>query len=97
MQIEREKQAEKERKKREAEEKEMQKRIPPEEFFQTEAEKSKYSKFDAKGIPTHNSCGDEIPKTQRKKLEKQWEQQAKKYKDYLNNHGDASKMVNGDS
>jgi len=95
QQIEREKQAEKDRKKREAEEKEKQKRIPPEELFKSEADKSKYSRFDAKGIPTHDANGEEIPKTQRKKLEKQWEQQEKRYKEYLNNLGDGSNLVNG--
>merc|ERR1712070_102037 len=43
----------------------------------------KYSQFDENGIPTHDHLGEEIPKNQKKKLTKEWENQKKNYAKYL--------------
>merc|ERR1712037_893588 len=60
------KKAEKAKKNAEAEAKQAEldakKRINPSEMFKSETDK--YSKFDEKGIPTHNAKGEEIPKSQ---------------------------------
>merc|ERR1711972_1238400 len=60
---------------------EEQKKIPPGSLFVNETDK--YSKFDEKGIPTHNAEGVELPKSQIKKLQKLYQTQEKKYNDYL--------------
>ena len=62
-------------------EKEAKKAIPPHELFLKETDK--YSKFDEKGIPTHDLEGKEITKSGRKKLEKLYEQQVKLHQEYL--------------
>jgi len=80
-------------------EREAKSKIPPEELFQsimcepdpssssssTEPGKQvlKYSRFDDKGIPTHDYKDEELPKNQRKKLTKEWEAQRKAYEKYL--------------
>jgi len=46
-------------------------------------ETDKYSKFDEKGIPTHDQTGQELSKGGRKKLEKSYEQQVKLHQEYL--------------
>merc|ERR1719482_963059 len=60
---------------------EAQKKIPPSELFKGETDK--YSKFDDKGMPTHNAEGEELPKAQLKKLQKIYQAQEKKYNDYM--------------
>ena len=40
-------------------------------------------------MPTHNAKGEEITKSQLKKLQKQYDAQAKKYQQYLKEQGDA--------
>ena len=50
-------------------------RIKPEDLFRNE----KYSKWDEKGIPTHDAEGNEVSKNASKKLAKEWEAQAKLY------------------
>merc|ERR1711899_590110 len=71
------KKAEKARKKAEAEAKqaelEAKKRIKPSEMFKSETDK--YSKFDDKGMPTHDAKGEELPKSQIKKLQKLYTKQ----------------------
>lgn len=52
-------------------------RIPPWELFKKETDK--YSKFDERGIPTHDAEGNELTKSALKKLTKQYETQEKKY------------------
>ena len=42
----------------------------------------KYSKFDEKGIPTHDAQGKELKEKYRKKLEKEWHNQYNLYKEY---------------
>lgn len=39
----------------------------------------KYARFDNNGIPTHNSVGQPLPKSQIKKLKKEWEKQKRLY------------------
>merc|ERR1711971_33861 len=60
---------------------EAQKRIPPGDLFKDQTDK--YSKFDDKGVPTHDAKGEEIPKSQQKKLQKLYDAQEKKYNTYL--------------
>ena len=83
--LEEKKRLEKEAKKAEAAAKaaalEAQKKIPPGDLFKNETDK--YSKFDDKGMPTHNAEGEEMPKAQLKKLQKIYQAQEKKYNDYM--------------
>ncbi|KAK0159588.1 hypothetical protein PV327_010684 [Microctonus hyperodae] len=87
--LESEKKLEKERKKKElllAEaNKEAQKKIPPSEMFINELDK--YSKFDDKGLPTHDHEGKELSKGLSKKLQKLQMQQEKRYNEYLSSLG----------
>merc|ERR1712141_386054 len=79
------KKAEKEKKKAEAEakkaEEEKQNKINPMEMFKDQTDK--YSKFDEKGLPTHDAKGEVLSKAQIKKLRKVQEAQEKKYSEYL--------------
>ncbi|XP_049865234.1 cysteine--tRNA ligase, cytoplasmic [Pectinophora gossypiella] len=61
--------------------KEEQKKIPPAEMFKKETDK--YSKFDDKGLPTHDQEGKELSKGLVKKLQKLQQAQEKKYNEYL--------------
>ena len=83
--MEEKKRLEKERKKAEAAakaaEEEALRSIPPGDIFK--AESDKWSKFDERGIPTHDAKGEEIPKAQQKKLQKRYDAQEKKYNSYL--------------
>ncbi|VDD92361.1 unnamed protein product [Enterobius vermicularis] len=67
------KEAERQLKLKEKEEKAARKSIPPCEMFRVGEEASKYSEYDERGIPTHLANGDEVSKKQRKKLEKLYE------------------------
>ncbi|XP_041367075.1 cysteine--tRNA ligase, cytoplasmic-like [Gigantopelta aegis] len=67
--------------------KEAQKKIPPSEMFKSETDK--YSKFDDRGLPTHDAEGNELTKSALKKLTKLFEAQEKKYKDYLQSQKDS--------
>lgn len=67
------KRLEKEKLKAEREAKEAQKRIPPTEMFKSQTDK--FSKFDEKGLPTHDAKGEEIAKAQLKKLQKLYDAQ----------------------
>ncbi|THD27037.1 Cysteinyl tRNA synthetase [Fasciola hepatica] len=51
-------------------------RQPPSEMFLQQL--NKYSRFDEKGIPTHDASGKEIAKSQLKKLQKLYDAQAKR-------------------
>lgn len=77
--IEENKRLEKERKEKERLEKEASKKINPNEMFKVGNYVGKYSQYDDKGIPTHTTDGEEVSKGQRKKLEKLWENQKKKF------------------
>lgn len=89
MKLEEAKRKEKELKKQKAEkekaEKEAQKRIPPSELFKNETDK--YSKFDEKGLPTHDAEGKELSKSALKKNMKLYEAQEKKYKEFMEKSG----------
>lgn len=78
---ERKKTEEKMKKLTEPSEKEARKKIHPNEMFKHE--KDKYSKFDEKGLPTHDAEGKELSKGLLKRLQKLQIQQEKKYTDYL--------------
>ncbi|KAA0191499.1 Cysteine--tRNA ligase cytoplasmic [Fasciolopsis buskii] len=60
-------------------------RQPPWEMFLRELDK--YSRFDDKGMPTHDSSGKELAKSQLKKLQKLYDAQAKRYAAYLKSTG----------
>lgn len=83
--LEKDKEAEKQRKKLEQlklqQEKEAQRKIPHFEMFKHETDK--YSQFNSEGFPTHDAQGNPLPKSQAKKLEKLYQQQKKKYEDFL--------------
>lgn len=80
-----EKVAEKERKKAEQAlalvQRDAQRKIKPSEMFLSETDK--YSQFDDKGIPTHDTEGKELSKGQIKKLQKLQQNQEKKYNEYI--------------
>ncbi|XP_076311988.1 cysteine--tRNA ligase, cytoplasmic isoform X4 [Tachypleus tridentatus] len=85
LKAEEEKRLEKERKKQQQLEaqlaKDAQRKIPPWELFKSETDK--YSKFDEKGMPTHDIEGKELSKGQLKKLTKIYQAQEKKYNDFV--------------
>lgn len=78
-----EKAKQKAEKQKQAEEQERLKRekakIPPQDMFRGLSE---YSKFDEKGVPTHDAEGEPLSKSATKKLQKQWLLQDKLYKQY---------------
>ncbi|CAH1787800.1 unnamed protein product [Owenia fusiformis] len=85
IKLEEQKRLEKERKKQEKLKQQAAKdalnKIPPGELFLKETEK--YSKFDEKGMPTHDKEGKELGKSALKKLTKLYEAQEKKYNAYM--------------
>lgn len=62
-------------------EREAKMKIPPNKLFIEQTDK--YSKFDEKGIPTHDNEGKEITKSALKKLQKLYNDQETKYNKYL--------------
>lgn len=92
LKLEEKKRIEKEKKRLERErleeEKNAQRRIPPNELFKNETDK--YSAFDQNGIPTHDHQGKELSKGQVKKLTKLYQKQQEKYNEYLKS------ITNGD-
>ena len=48
-------------------------RLSPNDMFRTE----EYSSWDEEGVPTHEKGGEEVTKSKRKKLQKDWERQKK--------------------
>ncbi|XP_050676965.1 cysteine--tRNA ligase, cytoplasmic [Leptidea sinapis] len=79
--IEAEKQKKKEELLKAQRAKEEQKKIPPNQMFLRETDK--YSKFDDKGLPTHDNEGKELSKGLVKKLQKLQQAQEKKYNEYI--------------
>lgn len=53
------------------------KSVPPQEMFKTPEESPKFSQWDADGIPTHDSSGEELSKSKKKDLKKEWDKQKK--------------------
>ena len=68
-----EKQKAKEQREKEAAAKAEKGRLSHKDMFRTE----EYSKWDEGGIPTHEKSGEEVTKSKRKKLQKDWERQKK--------------------
>ena len=62
---------------------EAKKKIPPSEMFKTGEHVGKFSKFDEKGIPTHDAKGEEVAKSQLKKLQKLYQAQEKRYNEVM--------------
>merc|ERR1712110_1108701 len=62
---------------------EAKKKIHPTEYFKTTEFEGKFSKFDEKGMPTHDAKGEELPKSQLKKLLKLHQAQEKRYNEYV--------------
>merc|ERR1711981_1408183 len=62
---------------------EAKKKIPPSEMFQTGEYAGKFSKFDEKGMPTHDVKGEEVAKSQLKKLQKLYQAQEKRYNEVM--------------
>ncbi|GJQ09008.1 hypothetical protein GpartN1_g799.t1 [Galdieria partita] len=58
-------------------------RVPPGEMFKQGDWQGHFSKYDADGVPTHDIENNEIPKSQRKKLIKEYEKQRKLHEKYL--------------
>lgn len=50
-------------------------KLSPADMFKKQPEL--YSQFDAEGLPTHNADGEELTKSQRKKLKKEQDKQKK--------------------
>lgn len=101
LQLAEQRRLEKEKKRAAAEAKEALRRMPPSEMFLKETDK--YTKFDDKGMPTHDAKGEEIGKKLRQKLQKLYDAQEKKYREYLAsvengvaNGGDASARASED-
>lgn len=66
---------------------EAKKKIPPSEMFKTGEHAGKFSKFDEKGMPTHDAKGEEVAKSQLKKLQKLYQAQEKRYNEVMaSNH-----------
>jgi cysteinyl-tRNA synthetase len=42
-----------------------------------------FSQYDADGIPTHTADGEEVAKSRKKKLTKEWEMQKKLHAEFL--------------
>lgn len=62
-------------------EKENKRKIPPSEMFIKQTDK--YSKFDDRGMPTHDLNGEEISKSALKKLERLYGEQQARYSKYI--------------
>jgi cysteinyl-tRNA synthetase len=50
---------------------------------------AKYQEWDADGLPSKLADGSEVPKSQVKKLKKEWERQKKLHEEYLAKFGGA--------
>ncbi|KAI1437504.1 cysteinyl-tRNA synthetase [Xylaria sp. CBS 124048] len=62
-------------------------KVPPQEMFKND---ERYSEWDAEGMPTKLKDGSEVPKTQLKKLKKEWDRQNKVHGEYLTKFGPSS-------
>lgn len=61
-------------------------KVPPQDLFKGD---SKYQEWDADGVPTKLADGNELPKSQAKKLRKEWEKHKKVHEEYLAKFGSA--------
>ncbi|KAI9487053.1 MAG: cysteinyl-tRNA synthetase [Benjaminiella poitrasii] len=55
-------------------------KVPPQELFKQSDE---FSKFDENGFPTHTKDGEEVTKSRKKKLQKEYDMQKKLHEEYL--------------
>ncbi|KAJ0334279.1 hypothetical protein COL5a_000327 [Colletotrichum fioriniae] len=62
-------------------------KLPHTELFKGD---EKYSEWDAEGLPTKLKDGSDVPKSQLKKLQKQWQSQKKAHEEYLVKFGGRS-------
>ncbi|KAI3552231.1 tRNA synthetase class I catalytic domain-containing protein [Colletotrichum abscissum] len=62
-------------------------KLPHTELFKGD---EKYSEWDAEGLPTKLKDGSDVPKSQLKKLQKQWQSQKKAHEEYLVKFGGKS-------
>jgi cysteinyl-tRNA synthetase len=62
--------------------------IKPSEMFLKETDK--YSKFDERGVPTHDQEGKELTKSSKKNVEKMYANQVKAYETYLKKNNNNS-------
>ena len=74
-----EKQRAKEEREKEAAAKAEKGRVSHKDMFR----KEEYSRWDDDGIPTHEMSGEEVTKSKRKKLQKDWERQKKLHEAFL--------------
>ena len=56
-------------------------KLPPAEFFRSTGLYSQYDEKD--GQPTHDAAGEELSKSAKKKLQKDWDRQTKAHEEYL--------------
>ncbi|KAK3349827.1 tRNA synthetases class I (C) catalytic domain-containing protein [Lasiosphaeria hispida] len=59
-------------------------KVPPRDMFKSDA---KYQKWDDQGLPTNLADGSEVPKSQVKKLKKDWDRQKKLHDEYISKFG----------
>ena len=57
-------------------------KMPPTEMFKAGLVGEKYAEWDAEGLPTRNKDGSEVPKSQIKKLKKEWDRQGKLHEEW---------------
>ncbi|KAI9203862.1 tRNA synthetases class I (C) catalytic domain-containing protein [Polychytrium aggregatum] len=86
LEREQQKQREKEARLQQAHAKKLEKlakgQTPPEQMFKNEEGLKLYSKWDEKGLPTHDIGGEEISKSKGKKLQKEYDAQVKLHEEY---------------
>jgi cysteinyl-tRNA synthetase len=83
MRLEEAKLKEKEERRKEQEERDALSRIPASEWAKTAFPAERFSRFDERGIPTHDSEGNELSKGQRKKHLKDYENQDRRYQKHM--------------
>jgi cysteinyl-tRNA synthetase len=62
-------------------------KVPPQDLFRGNT--ADFSAFDAEGLPTKLADGSDVPKTQHKRLKKEWDRQKKLHDSYLEKFGPA--------
>lgn len=65
-------------------------KVKPEEMYKTGEAAEKYSEWDGEGMPTKLKDGNEVPKSQLKKLKKDHDKQKKAYGEWLTKFGGAA-------
>ncbi|KAH8664226.1 tRNA synthetase class I catalytic domain-containing protein [Xylariales sp. PMI_506] len=62
-------------------------KVKPEDMFKSGEAAEKYSEWDVEGLPTKLKDGSEVPKSQLKKLKKDWDRQKKAYGEWFTKFG----------